>query len=177
MKRTLLVSLVITAPLFWWLQGEKPKPVAGVEQLQTHTEWMVSLQEQLRVDPNQSELWFQLGHGYLNEEDFDSALTCFDYALRLSEQPSANQMSAKATALYYVEKQRMTPEVEQLLGSALQNDPTNATALSLIANDHFISFRYAEAIDAWTKMLSSSEKGLDRKSVIQSLNQAKEMLN
>lgn len=176
MKRTLLASLLISAPLFWWLQGDEPKPLEVVEQLETHTEWMTSIQDKLREDPNQAELWFQLGHGYLNEQDFASALTCFDYAVRLSDEPTANQMSAKASALYYVKKQRITPEVEQLLNSALEKDSTNATALALIANDHFISFRYQEAVETWTKMLNSNATDLDRESIIRSLNQAKTML-
>ncbi|MEZ8099932.1 TPR domain-containing protein [Vibrio bivalvicida] len=176
MKRVLLASLVIVVPVYIWFQGEPPAPIAELEPQQTHQEWMLSLQEQLKQDPNQSELWFQLGHGYLNNQDFSSALTCFDYAVRLSQQPSANQLSAKATALYYVHKQRMTQEVNSLLEQALRLEPNNLTALTLIANDHFISFRYQQAIATWTKILDSNHSELDRESVVRSLNQAKQML-
>lgn len=176
MKWIWLASLLLSAPLFWWLQGDEPAPREVLQEVQTHSEWMASIQDELRVDPNQEELWFQLGHGYLNQQEFQSALTCFDYAVRLSEEPTANQLSAKATALYYVHSQRMTPEVEQLLSLALSRDSTNLTALSLIASDHFISFRYAEAIDVWTQVLNSNDPNLDRESVIRSLNRAKQMV-
>lgn len=177
MKRILLASLAMSVPVYLWLQGEQPQPKVDDTLAQTHAEWMDSIQQQLKQDPNQAELWFQLGHGYLNNQEFSSALTCFDYALRLSDEPSANQLAAKATALYYIKKQRMTDEVSGLLNRALALEPKNLTALALIASDHFISFRYQQAIDAWTLMLDSNSSDLDRESVIRSLNQAKEMLS
>lgn len=177
MKRILLASFALSVPLYFWLQGEQPQPKVDDTLAQTHSEWMDSLQQQLKQDPNQAELWFQLGHGYLNNQEFASALTCFDYAARLSDAPSASQLAAKATALYYVKKQRMTDEVRSLLNQALALEPKNLTALALIASDHFISFRYQEAVDTWTRMLDSNSPELDRESVIRSLNQAKEMMS
>lgn len=67
----------------------------------------------------------------------------------------------------------MTPEVSSLLEQALVIEANNLTALTLIASDHFISFRYQEAIDTWTRMLDSNHPELDREMVIRSLNQAK----
>jgi len=175
MKRVFLASLIIAVPAYIWFQGDAPAPIAELEPQQTHQEWMLSLQDQLKQDPNQAELWFQLGHGYLNNQDFSSALTCFDYAIRLSEEPSANQLAAKATSVYYIRKQIMTEEVSDLLKQSLALDPDNLTALTLIANDHFISFRYQQAIETWTQILDSNHPELDRESVIRSLNQAKEL--
>ncbi len=175
-KITLLASLMLVMPVYLWLQGSPPQPTETIESLQTHSEWMTTLQTKLKQDPNQAELWFQLGHGYLDNRDFSSALTCFDYAIRLNNKPSANQLAAKATALYYIKKQIITKEVEELLNQALILEPNNLTALTLIANDHFISFRYQQAVDIWTQLLDSNNPNMDRKSVILSLNQAKEML-
>ncbi|KOO12056.1 nitrite reductase, partial [Vibrio xuii] len=55
-------------------------------------------------------------------------------------------------------------------------DSANLTSLSLIANDHFVSSRYQQAIDVWTQMLDSQHRDLDRVSIIHSLNQAKQLL-
>lgn len=176
MKWSLLVSLGMTLPIYYWLQGEPPTPEIQDELPLTHQQWMESLQSQLKQDPNQSELWFQLGHGYLDNQEFSSALTCFDYAIRLSDKPSANQLAAKATSLYYVRKQMMTQEVVTLLQQSLEMEPDNLTALTLIANDHFISFRYQKAINTWTQILDSNPSGLDRRAIIKSLNKAKQML-
>ncbi len=176
MKKTLLTSAVFVIPFSLWLQGDQPQEVQEAQSPQTHAQWMASLQTRLRQDPNQAELWFQVGQGYLDNQDFSAALICFDYAIRLSNEPSANQLAAKATTLYYIKKQLMTEEVKRLLDQALDQDPNNLTALTLIAGDHFISFRYQEAIDIWIRLLDSNHPDLNRVSVIHSLNQAKEML-
>ncbi|UPQ87270.1 tetratricopeptide repeat protein [Vibrio sinaloensis] len=176
MKRAFIASVLVMLPTYVWLQGDKP-PALQTDVAPTHHEWMNSIQQQLTQDPNQAELWFQLGHGYLNQQDFSSALTCFDYALRLSDTPTANQLAAKATSLYYLSNQTMTTEVQQLLKQALDRDPYNWTALALIAGDHFISLRYQEAIDAWTLMLDNAGPSQDRVGVIQSLNQAKSLVS
>ncbi|TMX30915.1 nitrite reductase [Vibrio sp. Hep-1b-8] len=172
MKRTLIASLMLAIPLSLWWQGDKPSPYEPIEQI-TSSDWMSSLQQQLKQDPNQAELWFQLGHGYMNKQEFLSALTCFDYTIRLSDTPSASQLAAKASALYYLEKQVMTDEVDALLAQALNLEPNNLTALALMAGDHFISLRYQQAIDIWTQMLDSNSTDLDRVSIIHSLNQVK----
>ncbi|PMK04996.1 nitrite reductase [Vibrio sp. 10N.261.55.A7] len=171
-----LVSLT-TLPLFHFLHEPVPKEAEKVIDTLTHSEYMEDIQAKLTDDPNQQELWFQLGHSYLLNNDFKSALTSFDYSIRLSVTPSANQLAAKASALYYLRSQRINEEVELLLTAALQQDTTNTTALTLIANDHLLSFRYQQAIDTWVRLLDSQKTDLDRVSIIGSINYAKSRLN
>tara|TARA_Y100001956_G_scaffold71682_1_gene76577 strand:+ start:1378 stop:1932 length:555 start_codon:yes stop_codon:yes gene_type:complete len=175
-KKVVFFSAVIAVPLFWWLKGTPPVQPEISQDLPSYSDQISAIQQKLKQDPNQAELWFQLGHGYLNEQDFNAALTCFDYAIRLSEQPTASQFAAKATAQYYLNNQVIDEGVQQLLDKALEKEAANLTALSLIASDHFISFRYQQAIDTWTAMLDSQDRELDRASVIHSLNLAKQML-
>ena len=106
----------------------------------------------------------------------DGASICFDYAIQLTEPVSATQLAAKATTLYYIHQQSMTQEVSLLLEQALQIEPHNEAALSLIANDHFLSFRFQEAIDTWVLLLDSNDPNLDRVQIIHSINKAKELL-
>lgn len=176
MKKVVFFSAAVAVPLFWWLKGTPPTMPEVNQGLPSYSEQISTIQQKLKQDPNQAELWFQLGHGYLSEQDFSAARTCFDYAIRLSEQPTASQFAAKATALYYLKKQVIDKEVQQLLDRALEKEATNLTALSLIASDHFISFRYQQAIDTWSVMLDSQDRDLDRASIIHSLNLAKQML-
>lgn len=176
MNKVVIAGVVLAIPVFLWLRGTPPEQVVLERGALSHDQQMLEIQTKLQQDPNQAELWFQLGHGYVNEQDFKSALTCFDYALRLSDEPSASQLAAKATALYYLNKQQMTTAVSDLLQQALALDSANLTALSLIANDHFVSSRYQQAIDVWTQMLDSQHRDLDRVSIIHSLNQAKRLL-
>lgn len=176
MNKVVIASVVLAMPMFLWFRGTPPEQVVLERGALSHDQQMLEIQTKLKQDPNQAELWFQLGHGYVNEQDFKSALTCFDYALRLSDEPSASQLAAKATSLYYLNKQQMTSAVSDLLQQALALDSANLTALSLIANDHFVSSRYQQAIDVWTQMLDSQHRDLDRVSIIHSLNQAKQLL-
>ncbi|MGF1719728.1 nitrite reductase [Vibrio kyushuensis] len=170
------ITSAITASLFFVLYQPMPEEVVQEEQPQMHSDFMADIQAKLSEDPNQGELWFQLGHGYMLENEFKSALTSFDYSIRLSSQISANQLAAKASALYYLHSQRISPEVEELLQRALDLDSTNTTVLTLIANDHFVSFRYQQAIDTWVRLLDSQQTDLDRVAIISSINQAKSLI-
>ncbi|EOK5732476.1 TPR domain-containing protein [Vibrio vulnificus] len=170
-----LVGAVIT---YGVLQSSRPEPKPENAMLKSMTveDLMAQLQVQLKENPNDAELWFQLGQGYLLNKELDAALICFDYAIQLTEQPFSTQLAAKATALYYLGSQQMSGEVSLLLEQALQLEPYNEAALSLLANDHFISFRFQQAIDTWTYLLDSSDPKLDRESVIRSIDQAKTLM-
>ncbi|MGY5771666.1 TPR domain-containing protein [Vibrio antiquarius] len=169
--------LVLTSASFLLLRQSPPQPIqAEVSRMMTAHDIMQEIQDQLREDPNNAELWFQLGQGYLLEGELDGALICFDYAIQLTEPVGATQLAAKATTLYYIHQQSMTQEVSLLLEQALQIEPHNEAALSLIANDHFLSFRFQEAIDTWVLLLDSNDPSLDRVQIINSINKAKELL-
>lgn len=142
----------------------------------TATDFEDELQQSLKQDPNQSDLWFKLGGVYMQKGEFDAAFTCYDYAIRLDPQAPSGLYAAKATALYYLSSQAMSDDVNALLEHSMQLDPNDRTALMLIATDHFISMRYQQAIDAWTQILDSNQKGIDRVSIIHSINQAKQMI-
>ncbi|MFH4401388.1 hypothetical protein WMQ46_15510 [Vibrio diabolicus] len=169
--------LVLTSASFLLLRQSPPQPIqAEVSRMMTARDIMQEIQDQLREDPNNAELWFQLGQGYLLEGELDGALICFDYAIQLTEPVGATQLAAKATTLYYIHQQSMTQEVSLLLEQALQIEPHNEAVLSLIANDHFLSFRFQEAIDTWVLLLDSNDPSLDRVQIINSINKAKELL-
>ncbi len=176
MKQLFAVALMISVPVYGLLVGDKPQPSPANIEIQSSLDIMSELQQKLYADPNQAELWFQLGHGYLYEQDFAAAATCFDYAIRLTESPQANYLAGKAAAMYYDNKQRMTSEIDGLLNRAIELEPNNTAALTLIASDHFISFRYQKAIDTWVQLLDSNQRDVERRKVVILLNQAKELL-
>ncbi|MGL5429973.1 MAG: cytochrome C heme lyase [Vibrio sp.] len=166
------IVTVVSVSLFLWMQ--QPEPKAQVkDETKSLAQRMSDLQEALRKDPNQADLWFSLGQGYLLESDFPAATQCFDYAIRLTEFPTANQYAAKATALYYQHKQNMSDDVTQLLNTALGIEPFNETALTLIAQDHMVSFRYRQAVAIWLRLLDSPDLALNRAKIIQQLELAK----
>ncbi|WP_122033052.1 heme lyase [Aliivibrio sp. EL58] len=134
------------------------------------------LEDQLKASPNNSDLWFEIGQGYLLNGEFNNANICFDYALRLSDEPTANQYAAKATTQYYAHSQIINEEIQTLLNKALELDEYNQAALTLIASDHFVTFRYQKAINAWQKILDSERVDVDRVTIINSINQAKQLM-
>jgi len=177
--RNVMFTLAIVAcALSIWVavKQEMPEKIEPTKLVETKKDLMLELQDSLRIDPNQSDVWFQLGNIYLSKGEFSAALTSFDYSLRLATAISANQYAAKATALYYVQSQQLSEEVRFLLDKSLSIDEFNETALTLIASDHFISFRYHEAAAAWTKILDSNRQGIDRVELIHSINRAKQMI-
>ncbi|MGR5237661.1 TPR domain-containing protein [Vibrio alfacsensis] len=169
--------LALTSASFLILRQSSPQPIlADMSRMMTARDMVEEIQQQLRDEPNNAELWFQLGQGYLVEGELDGALICFDYAIQLTEPATATQLSAKATTLYYIHKQTMTDEVSLLLEQALQLEPYNEAALSLIANDHFLSFRFQQAVDTWVLLLDSNDQNLDRVQIINSINKAKALM-
>jgi formate-dependent nitrite reductase complex subunit NrfG len=173
----LAVFAVLGTGVLWYLMKQDlPQPDPSESQPVTFANYQGELQSKLEQDPNQAELWFKLGNVYLEQGEFAAAVTSYDYAIRLERTPVARLFAAKATALYYANKQSMGEEVNALLKRSLELDPNDRTALMLIASDHFISMRYEQAIEVWTQLLDSNQQGLDRVSIIHSINQAKQML-
>ncbi|NVN82930.1 MULTISPECIES: tetratricopeptide repeat protein [unclassified Vibrio] len=179
LKGNLLISFaaVLLSSIIWFqMKQELPQPPSNDNENYTTTDFQDELQQSLKQDPNQSDLWFKLGGVYMQKGEFDAAFTCYDYAIRLDPQAPSGLYAAKATALYYLSSQAMSDDVNKLLEQSMDLDPNDRTALMLIATDHFISMRYQHAIDAWTQILDSNQKGIDRVSIIHSINQAKQML-
>ncbi|MEZ9777090.1 tetratricopeptide repeat protein [Vibrio sp. 10N.261.51.A3] len=179
LKGNLLISLtaVLLSGIIWFqMKQELPQPPSNDNENYTTTDFEDELQQRLKQDPNQSDLWFKLGGVYMQKGEFDAAFTCYDYAIRLDPQAPSGLYAAKATALYYLSSQAMSDDVNALLDHSMQLDHNDRTALMLIATDHFISMRYQQAIDAWTQILDSNQKGIDRVSIIHSINQAKQMI-
>ncbi|MDD9155498.1 heme lyase [Aliivibrio sp. S4TY2] len=142
----------------------------------SYSDKMRYLEDQLKASPNDADLWFEIGQGYLLNGEFSNASICFDYALRLTDEPTANQYAAKATTLYYAHSQIIDEEIQALLDKVLELDEYNQAALTLIASDHFVTFRYQKAINAWQKILDSERVDVDRITIINSINQAKELM-
>lgn len=173
------LAIWYTVP-FWAVDPQNPDRVAtkaDKSEGKTIDAIIEEIQDQLREDRNNADLWFQLGQGYFANGEFESASTCFSYVLRLTDEPSSTVFAAKATADYYISSQRITDQIQQLLDIALEKDPLNDTALMLIANDHFISFRYKKAIEVWQSILDSDRPNIDRVTIINSINKTKEMMN
>jgi len=151
-------------------------PFEQLSALEISDKRILKLQNKLYDDKQNATLWFQLGNAYLYNGEYDNALLVFDYSIRLTPSPTATLYSAKASALYYAGGQHLTVEVKTLLDQALSLEPNNETALMMLASNEFMNVRYQQAIDLWVQLLDSDRQGLDRVSIINSINQAKQFI-
>ncbi|MGR5062390.1 TPR domain-containing protein [Photobacterium sp. DNB22_13_2] len=134
------------------------------------------IQDKLREDTQNGELWYALGNAYMYSSEFENAGTAFLYALRLAPEPQSNIYSAMATASYYQEKQYFTAQSKAWLDRALELDENNVSALMLLASDYFLNARYQKAIDTWQQVLDTERTDLDRVEVINAINRAKNFI-
>ncbi|OCH03029.1 heme lyase (NrfEFG) for insertion of heme into c552, subunit NrfG [Aliivibrio fischeri] len=179
-----MIFVVVVSVIVVFSSGLRPEKFAVQNELITeplgplsYEDKMRYLEDQLKQNPNDAKLWFEIGQGYLLNGELNNANICFGYAIRLTEEPTANQYAAKATTQYYLHSQIMNDEVEELLKKALALDEYNQAALTLIASDHFVTFRYQKAINMWQKILDSERVDVDRVTIINSINEAKQLMH
>jgi formate-dependent nitrite reductase complex subunit NrfG len=183
LNRSLLITggvvTAITLGSWWWLKSPVPaapdSSLVAPHAMEDAADPMLEIQGALRENPNDGLSWLELGKFYLFSGELESALTCFDYSRRLLPN-NADAWSGGATALYYINKQRITPDVEQALNTALSLDPDNESALTLLAADAFVNFEYAQAIEYWEQIIESDRLGVDRERLIGLIHQAEELM-
>ena len=176
-----LTSGVVVAVTFgsWWYL-KTPVPVTPtINEMAQHamepsSDPMLELQDALRDNPNDGMAWLELGKFYLFSGELESALTCFDYSRRLLPD-NADAWAGGATALYYINKQRITAEVQQALDQSLSIDRDNESALTLLASDAFVNFEYDKAINYWEQIIESDRLGVDRERLISLIHQAESL--
>lgn len=137
---------------------------------------ILEIQDELRKDKQNAELWYTLGHAYMYDAQYDNAVIVYDYAIRLTPEINSDHYASKASAVYYSNGQKLTDEINELLNQALELNANNETALMMLAANAFIDAQYQHAIDLWVQLLDSGQTGVDRVVVIDLINQAKMMM-
>lgn len=136
--------------------------------------YIQNLQNQLRENPNNGDLWFELGQAYALNNDFESALVCYRNAQQiLGEKPAI--LGAMATADYYQHHQKISPQAQQWLERALAANPHESASLLLLASDAFLHNNYAAALQYWRQVLDSENQAIDRRAIIQSIHLAEQL--
>ena len=137
---------------------------------------LLSLQSQIRANPQDAVKWAQLGEYYLWQNAYHNALLAYEQALRVGGE-NAEIYSAMATVLYYQAGQHMTPPTREMIDKALALDPAEVTALMLLASDSFMQADYAQAISVWQKVMDLNSPRVNRAQLIDSINMAKLLQN
>ena len=137
-------------------------------------DYILSIQNKLRQDPNNGEAWIELGQAYMLNNEFDNALKAYGNAEGLLGS-KAHILGLAATTLYYEAGQRITPRVRQLIDAALRQDPKESSSLSLLASEAFLTTDYDNALQIWQQLLDSGNSDIDRRRIIQSMQMAEQL--
>ncbi|MEE3696419.1 cytochrome C biogenesis protein [Glaesserella parasuis] len=185
---TVLLIALISSVIYYWQTGRYSLAIQGEQAFaqfqqqraeesseQRNDHYITNLQHQLRQNVNDGKLWFELGQAYSLNNDFEAALTCFHNAQTVLGE-KASILGAMATADYYLNKQRLSPQAKAWLERALQIDDKESASLLLLASDAFLHNDFKQAIHYWEKVLDNRNEALDRKEIIQSIKMAEQML-
>lgn len=183
-----LLIVAISAGLYWktdrfnivqagqQLHKEFQHKAQTENSIEKNDHYIVSLQNRLRENPNNGDLWYELGQAYSLNNDFSSALVCYHNAEKvLGSTPAI--LGAMATVDYYQNKQKLTDQAKAWITQALAKDPKESSSLLLLASDSFLNNNYAQAIENWRKVLDSDNESIDRPAIIQSIDMARQMMN
>lgn len=142
---------------------------------QKNDRYIRGLQNHLRENPNNGEMWFELGQAYALSNDFRSALICYENAHKVLGDKAAI-FGAMATADYYDNKQKLSAQAKGWIEKALSLDNKESSSLLLLASDAFLNNDYQTALNYWRKVLDSENESIDRRAIIQSMEMARQML-
>lgn len=148
---------------------------ADLEPHQRNDNYIVHLQNRLRENPNDGDLWYELGQAYALNNEFESALVCYENARQVLGDKAAI-FGAMATADYYRHRQQITPLAQSWLDFALDQDPNDTASLLLLAADKFLQNDFAGAITHWRTVLDSGNESINRRTLIQSISMAEQMM-
>lgn len=138
-----------------------------------------NLQSSLADEPNNPEGWYLLANSYLQVDDYKQGLKAFEQALTYVQEDSVQHaalLGQYAQALFF-EAGQFNDTVNQAIAKALDKDPTDISALSLLGIKAFESQEYAAAINYWQRALPNAGEGQGKASLLAGIENAKQMLN
>ncbi|MCF1429037.1 MAG: c-type cytochrome biogenesis protein CcmI [Shewanella sp.] len=147
-------------------------PHAGMTQEQMISQQIEMMEAQVKSQPDNSQLWFNLGHAYTSANRYDEAIAAFDKVMELVGE-HAELLGPKATAMYYKNNQTMTPAIQAIVDQSLSKDPKDPSTLLLVGMDAFYAADYNKAINAWETLLTNDRQDIDRASVNNAIQTAR----
>lgn len=142
---------------------------------QKNDRYILSLQNQLRQNPNNGDVWYELGQAYALNNDFDASLICYQNAEQVLGKKAAI-LGAMATADYYAKHQQLSDKAKQWIDQALALDAKENNSLLLLATNANANKQYQQAINYWRQVLDSQNPAVDRRAVIQNIQMALQQL-
>lgn len=155
-------------------QGQQQSQGDVSAQQQALMQQVEQLSKQVLEQPENSELWYNLGQSLVAIGNFNKALDAFDKVIEL-EGEVADLYGAKAQATYYLHQQKITPAVQQLIDKALALDADDASTNILLGMNAFGVGEYQSAVDRWQRVIDA-DKPVNVQALTQAINEAKRRL-
>lgn len=184
----ILALILFVAGLVYWQTGRYQTVSQGEAALasflqqqqekageQRNDDYILTLQNRLRANPNEGDVWFELAQAYLLNNEFEHALISYRNAQGILGE-SAAIFGGMATAEYYRNRHQMNEQVKQWIELALKKDKNESASLLLLGSDAFLHNEFKQAIQYWERVLESENTAVDRRELIRSIQAAKARL-
>lgn len=134
------------------------------------------LKSKIEKNPEDSNVWYELGQVLVGAGDFDNAIKAFDRVIEI-EGEHADILGAKAQANYYRNDQKIDANVQELIDRALALDPADPSTNILLGMHNFMAENYQHAIDYWQRVVDSGRKSVNIAALKEAIAEAKNRLS
>ena len=131
----------------------------------TLEEAIASLQNELKVQPNNPEGWYMLATTYLNIGRFQEGAEALQQVLATLPEDAPQYvgvMGQYTQAQYFAEGNKITPALRAHIDKTLLREPGEVTTLGLLGIDAFENQQYKQALNYWNKALENVQGDSER---------------
>ena len=173
----LLIGLLIVIPaatlLLYRAVGEPAGLSRDDSQVHVIRDALTGIARDLARDPEQPELWAQLGLAYKDLQKFSSAEHALRRALYIQNNDPFIEAELAETLLFASGTSELPAEAVELLESALASQPDNQKALWLLGIDAFQNNDYSRALARWEALDSLLPEGSVRGAIREQIDRAR----
>ncbi|MCV6587882.1 MAG: c-type cytochrome biogenesis protein CcmI [Marinobacterium sp.] len=126
----------------------------------TVEEAIATLQDELKVRPDNPEGWYMLATTFMNLGRYMEGADALQQVLNTLPQDTPQYsgiMGQYAQARYFALGNRITPELRQHIDRTLEVDPKEMTTLGLLGIDAFENKQYQVALGYWNQALQTAQ--------------------
>ncbi|HCH25253.1 MAG TPA: c-type cytochrome biogenesis protein CcmI, partial [Oceanospirillaceae bacterium] len=187
----LLLATALLVPLAGWFTYAELGASQGMQQrdnmqatrslmqnAETMAQLLTDLEEHLQVNPNNPEGWFILANSYMQDNQTEQGLVAFEQAKNYAPMGSPQRaaiLGQYAQALFFVDS-LFSERVNVAISDAMEADPDDVSALSLLGIEAFEANDFAAAIGFWQKALTNAGSGEGAQSLQAGIANAQQQL-
>lgn len=172
----LLIGLLIVIPaatlLLYRAVGEPAGLSRDDSQVHLIRDALTDIARNLERDPQQPELWAQLGLAYKDLQKYSSAEHALRRALYIENDSPFIQSELAETLLFASGTNELPPEAVELLQASLAAQPDNQKALWLLGIHAFQNSDYETALNHWQALDDLLPDGSVRNSIREQIDRA-----